>query len=505
MMKRHEVQVLRRAGHSVDDVAELTGVSPRSVKRVAKEPAVANADTKAERTRRKIGRPSSVEAYRQLVEQLVGEKDSEGRPLQSKEILRRIRQKGFDGGKSAVYALVASLRPPDEVRPMVRFEGLPGEFCQHDFGQVDVKFDNGAVKRIRFFASRLKYSRYARVSIVHDEKTETVARSVVQHYDDMGGVPLIGVFDRPTTVVLAWKKDGTVTKWNQTFAEVMLDIGVGVEVCWPARGNQKGSIENLVGWVKGSFFKQRTFIDDEDLLEQLEEWLVEINERTPSRATGVIPIERKREEQPRLRALKVKPDDLVLRFPVLVGPTAYAEFDGNSFMLPAGAVGVPGTAFVHRDRIRFVAGKHSAAYARPPHGVQGEKLDKPYLQAQMVAAVSGKRAKRYLMRQQLLEVGQPALDFITELVHRKPRAWLGEVERLHALLLEHGKEVLFKAFQAAVADDAIGSVAVATRAVKAAAARGDPQHGVLAAAAQQSSSPRLVATVGPRSGEAPHG
>ena len=46
------------------------------------------------------------------------------------------------GGKSALYALVASLRPK-EVKPLVRFEGLPGEFSQHDFGQVDVEFMDG--------------------------------------------------------------------------------------------------------------------------------------------------------------------------------------------------------------------------------------------------------------------------------------------------------------------------------------------------------------------------
>jgi transposase len=295
MMKRHEIQVLRRAGHSVEDVAGKTGASTRTVIRVSKEAPVSSSDTATEVERRRVGRPSTVEKCRPLVEQLVSEEDSEGNPLRSKEILRRVRQKGFKCGKSALYALVASLRPDDDVRPVVRFEGLPGEFCQHDFGQVIVKFEGGRTKRIRFFASRLKYSRYARVTIVDDERTETLVRCVVQHYDEMEGVPLLGVFDRPSTVAIAWRKDGTVTQWNQTFVEVMLDIGVGVEVCWPASGNQKGSVERLVGWVKGSFFKQRTFIDDADLQEQLEEWLVEINEQTPSRATNIIPLERKRE------------------------------------------------------------------------------------------------------------------------------------------------------------------------------------------------------------------
>lgn len=40
---------------------------------------------------------------------------------------------------------------------------------------------------------------------------------------------------------------------------------------------------------------------------------------------------------------------------------------------------------------------------------------------------SGKRSKRQLMREHLLELGGAALDYLTELVHRRPNAWIGEV------------------------------------------------------------------------------
>ena len=36
---------------------------------------------------------------------------------------------------------------PKPVKPWVGFEGLPGEFSQHDFGQVDVEFLNGTRQR----------------------------------------------------------------------------------------------------------------------------------------------------------------------------------------------------------------------------------------------------------------------------------------------------------------------------------------------------------------------
>ena len=77
---------------------------------------------------------------------------------------------GLHGGKSALYELVAAIRPREQAAPLVRFEGLPGEFSQHDFGEVDVAFGNGTARRVHFFTSRLKYSRWARVSLVDDER-----------------------------------------------------------------------------------------------------------------------------------------------------------------------------------------------------------------------------------------------------------------------------------------------------------------------------------------------
>ena len=71
---------------------------------------------------------------------------------------------------------MASVRPK-EIKPLIRFEGLPGEFSQHDFGQVDVAFLDGSIRRIHFFASRLKYFRYIRVSVVKNEAVESLVRT----------------------------------------------------------------------------------------------------------------------------------------------------------------------------------------------------------------------------------------------------------------------------------------------------------------------------------------
>jgi transposase len=234
MLKRHEIQVLRRAGHTLTEVAQLSGVAVRTVQRVVEEDAITTVDNAAERARREVGRPSTAEAYREvLVEALTGDP-----ALKTVELLHRAKQKGYTGGKSALYALAQSVRTR-VVTPLVRFEGLAAEFSQHDFGEVLVRYQDETEEVVHFFASRLKYSRWAAVTLVPDERVETLVRTLVDHLAGFGGVPLVAVFDRPKTVALKWRRDGVVTEWNPTFAGVVLDLGLGVEVCWPYRPQEK--------------------------------------------------------------------------------------------------------------------------------------------------------------------------------------------------------------------------------------------------------------------------
>ena len=450
MLKRHEVEILLKAGHSKTEVARLAGVSLCSVKRIAQESPVVHVDDAAERNQRQIGRPSTVANFRKQVVGILQETPD----LASLEILRRVREAGYQGGKTALYALVASLRPKP-AKPLVRFEGLPGEFSQHDFGEVEVEFLNGARQRIHFFASRLKYSRFVRVSLVKDETVESLVRTLAEHLASWGGRPLLCVFDRPKTIALKWRKNGEVTEWNPVFAYATLEMGVGVELCWPYRAQQKGSVENLVGFVKSSFFKVRRFHDEEDLQQQRRDWEREVNEQRPCRATGIIPAVRLAEETPRLRALKVQPTELALRIPVYVGPTGTVLHDGHAYSMPPEAISMPATLYLYAQRVRIMAGRYEAEHPRKFVAHEGSSLAEH--RAAMVAAVSGKRGKRYLKRQQLLELGEPAIRYLTEIVHRRPRQWFEDVDRLHQILQSHGPEVLRRAMEEGLKQQIFGA------------------------------------------------
>ena len=451
VLKRHEVQVLRKAGHTLAEIAKVSGVSERSVRRVVAEPPVSGTNNEVAVAERGIGRPSKVEAFRSFVVETLKE-DAE---LMTLEILRRARLKGYTGGKSALYDLIKALRPAP-ARPVVRFEGLPAEFSQHDFGQVDVRFVDGSKKRVHFFCSRLKYSRAAEVTLVDNEQVETLVRTLCDHFAAWQGVPLVAVFDRPKTVAIAWRRDGVVTQWNPVFADFVLQMGVGVEVCWPASGNQKGSVESIVKWVKGSFFKQRRFIDMEDLRAQLGEWLVEINQKIPSRATGIVPAVRYAEERPRLRPLKVAPADLALRVPITVGPMGSVLYETNRYSMPPPAIGIPGTLFVHRDGMHIIAGKFEANHPRFPDGAH-KTSTLPEHRTEMAQVVFGKRAKLYFKREQIVGLGGDAHAFLTELVHRRPKLWPREVEELFRLLETLGDQQVRRAISEALHEQTIGA------------------------------------------------
>lgn len=454
MIKRHEVQVLLHAGHSCQEVAELTGLSRATVYRIRDEKGVEHVDDARERRARQIGRRSKTAPFGQRIELWL----KEAPEILSVEILRRARLEGYTGSKTALYDLVASVRP-FVIRPLVRFEGLPGEFSQHDFGEVEVEYLDGRRERVHFFASRLKYSRWAEVTLVPNQRVEPLVRSLVDHFAAFGGIPLLAVFDRPKTVVLNWGKDGQAREWNPTFGAVALELGLGVELCWPHSPQQKGSVENLVGWVKGSFFKQRRFIDRTDLEQQLAQWLHETNTQRPNRATGTIPAQRLEEERPRLRPLKVAPDELALRFAVSVGVTATVTHDNCHYSMPPNAIGLPATLWLYRDRVRIVAGRFESVHPRLFQ--PGTKSLLAEHRAQAVAAVSGRRAKHYAKREQLIGLGQPALHYIDELVHRRPMKWFRDVDLLHQMLQEYGEQAMLNAFVWGSANDAIGAEYIA--------------------------------------------
>jgi hypothetical protein len=122
--------------------------------------------------------------------------------------------------------------------------------------------------------------------------------------------------------------------------------------------------------------------------------------------------------------------------------------------MPPDALGLPCTLYLHRDRVKIVAGRFVAEHERKFERDEGSTL--PEHRAPRVAAVHGKRAKRYTKREHLLGLGDEALAYITEVVHRRPKVWYRDVDELHDLLEVHGDIALRLAFARGLADRVYG-------------------------------------------------
>lgn len=452
MLDRHAVHELVRAKVVAHEIAKQFGVSVRTIRRIVREGEVETGDDATARSTRHIGRPRVTDAIRARVQSLV--LDDPERP--PGEICRLLKDEGTPLGLSTVYRVLAAVRTTIPVELQVRFEGVAGEFAQFDFGEVGVRRTDGSRRSVHFAAYRLKYSRWIHVVIVPTERVEPLIRSLLESFALSGGVPLRVVFDNPKTVVLRHEEGRPV--WNPVLAPVAIDYGFTIELCTPRQPQQKGAVENLVGFVKRAFFRARRFTDlTTDLPQQLGDWLVEVNTTRPNRATKEIPAVRLAAEQTRMKPLAVSPNEYALSVTVTVGPTAMVTHQGIRYAMPAAACGLPATLWLYPDRVKIITAgsKHEAVHPRfPTHGTVSYL---PGQRAAQLAAVAGARKRLYFMRERLLELGPVGEGYLTELIHQRPHTWKGDVERLFALLEELGDLPFRQLLQRALFQRLIGA------------------------------------------------
>lgn len=445
-MERSAIYVLAKRGQSQRSIARLVGVSRHTVARALGEPVNKQPSGRT--------RASAVDWYRDRIEGWLSAGISVVRMI---ELARNDPERPYRGGATAFNDRVAKIRAEIKRRDSdvsIRFEGLPGEYLQVDWGEVRrLRFTRQPWDRRYFLCCRLKYSRWVWAMWTRDMRQETLFRGLVGCFMQLGFVPWVLVFDNMKTVTTGRGADNEAI-WHPALARFAAEFGFHPQACAVARGNQKGSVENLVKWVKGSFLPGRSFADDRDLAEQSDLWLSEANSRK-SDATGELPVERLPEEA--LRGGKLPPTaaDYGLLESARVSAESLVRVRGNSYSVPVDWVATTLTARLHGDRlVLFHDDVQVAEHSRPPDGtgvrtVVAEHYE-PVLQKKP-------RARVMLYRQELLDLGGAAEQYIAELSCRR-RHHLGEqILAVHALLQKLGSEALLDAMERMAALDAYGA------------------------------------------------
>jgi hypothetical protein len=347
-----------------------------------------------------------------------------------------------------MLALVTRVRPPPPKEPVIRFEGLPGEFAQFDFGQAKVQFADGKRHTVRFFAGRLKYSRFVHVVLVPDEQAETLIRSILACLVAFGGSPKQWVFDNPKTIRIS--RIGEPLVLHPYLRDLVAEMNVLPEMCAPRSGNQKGSVESLVKFTKRGFLFVREFRDLQDVQEQLTAWLHEVNFVRRCDATQAIPgsvrdtDERKWLEQ---RPVRWTPENYAIRESRTITPMALVGYRGTPYSTLPDLIGATATLLVRANEIEMRVGKAGWVHVRKDHQRQVQRL--PEHCRAVLAVVHGRRKRNYFKRECLLELGAAAHDFLEQLIHRRSGgSWVPDVDLLFDLLVRHGDHELRTALRA---------------------------------------------------------
>ncbi len=440
-MERSTIQVLAKRGKSQRQIAKELGHSRATVARALQEPV----DTTPARRHR----ASKVDPYRLQIEHWLKDGLSIVRML---ELARADPDQPFTGGRSVFNDMVRRIREEvarASVDVPIRFEGLPAEYLQVDWGEVRGFPFTQQVPGTRYFlACRLKYSRWSWVRFTTDMRQETLLRGLVDCFVALGWVPWVLVFDNMKTVTSGRDAAGQPI-WTPALLQLAAEFGFHPQACDPGAGNQKGSVESLVKWVKGNFLPGRSFVDDPDLATQAVAWCEQANTR-PSAATGEAPNSRLALEAAKGGALPPTAHDYGVLESGQVSAEALVAVAGNRYSVPVVHVGAPVTVRLHQDRVRIWRDARCIAdHPRAPDSARQRVIEVAHFAPLFPTK---RRAQVMLYREVLLALGGRAPAFVSELSRRQRDRLAPEVLAVYALYEHYGAAALLAAMT--LADEA---------------------------------------------------
>lgn len=429
-MERSTIYYLKHKGWTNVQIAEFTGHHRDTIARVLREDV-----QKAPKARQ---RESRVAVYEGKLAEWLKQNLPVSRML---ELARADETHPYAGGETAFYDYVRKLRRARQQSPhhlALRFEGIPGEFLQIDWGEVrQMPFTKeGMSGQTRyFFAARLKYSRYMYVSFHTDMREETLLRCLIACFSEIGGVPWAVVTDNMKTAVLG-RDEERQPIWNPAYQKLAAEFKFHPDVCAPASGNQKGAVENLVKYVKGNFLAGRSFYDEADLAEQCGQWLRQVNTERASDATGELPAERLAQEQPHFGPLPACAVDYGFFDSVIVSREGLVNIETNRYSVPAHLMGQALTARIHASHIDLFEGlERVASHVRHP-GTHARIVDPAHFEATFA---SKPRGRVMVYRDWLCELAPVASRYVAELCHKRRAEMSQQVLSLYDLAQELGK------------------------------------------------------------------
>ena len=137
----------------------------------------------------------------------------------------------------------------------------------------------------------------------------TLFAGLEQAFAFFEGVPLELLFDQMKAVIVDDERlNGGCLVENPEFLRFAHHWQFRARACRPYRARTKGKVERPIRYVRENFFYGRTFLNDEDLNAQAQQWLHQVANVRIHGTTSERPVDRfEREERRDLTALAPRP------------------------------------------------------------------------------------------------------------------------------------------------------------------------------------------------------
>jgi len=165
---------------------------------------------------------------------------------------RLVSEKAFSGSYSAVRVAVRNLKAEHMVPKYadIPLDYDPGDAIQIDWGEATVYINNQKTK-INFFCGRLCSSCDIFVQAYYSQNLESFLEAQQTMFDYFRGIPKRLIFDNAKVAVReGFGRHAKATDGYKSFAA---HYAFKTDFCNIASGNEKGLVENLVGYARRNF------------------------------------------------------------------------------------------------------------------------------------------------------------------------------------------------------------------------------------------------------------
>jgi transposase len=254
--------------------------------------------------------------------------------LTGRRLLRELRERGYEGGYTAITDALRDIRPARLPAFEVRFETPPGDQAQVDFAQFQLQFtDEPAITRIVWlFSFVLGFSRLIWARFVFHQDMQTVLRCHMAAFDAIGGIPHEILYDRMKTAVIG-EASGSIV-YNRALIDFARHYGFQPKACRPYRAKTKGKVERPFRYIREDFFLARSFRNLDDLNAQLRHWLDTVANPRVHATTQRVINEAFADEKAHLKLLPLAPFRSVLKLERRVSHEGMVSVGGNLYSVP---------------------------------------------------------------------------------------------------------------------------------------------------------------------------